>query len=294
MRGRAIAFGAVSIVNAIASGKGATAGVKLKTEAEVEVRDEPGTWNVIVNGELKDSRLAIEVVKKVLNDLGKNSIQYSGTIETKSEIPIGVGLKSSSSSSIAVALATLSALGYDNFETERILRWSVEASIASGDSITGALDDAASCLLGGINHADNLNKIIMSSKRVETNFKVMIRIPSMPSRRMEIDLNLVRKFSKLTDSTFEMSHHGDNWNAMTLNGIIYSSIFGYDPISAIRAIESGALGAGLSGTGPSVAAVFDTRMKDSMEFLKKEWMKDGSMVIETETNNQAGGIIAND
>ncbi|MCP8319595.1 MAG: shikimate kinase, partial [archaeon] len=37
MRGKGIAFGAISIVNAIATGNGAALGTQLKTEAEVEL-----------------------------------------------------------------------------------------------------------------------------------------------------------------------------------------------------------------------------------------------------------------
>jgi len=37
MKGKGIAFGAISIVNALVTGKGAAIGAKLKTEAEVEL-----------------------------------------------------------------------------------------------------------------------------------------------------------------------------------------------------------------------------------------------------------------
>jgi shikimate kinase len=72
----------------------------------------------------------------------------------------------------------------------------------------------------------------------------------------------------------------------------YSSILKYDPFPALRAVELGALGAGLSGTGPSVAAVFDPSKQAEIDALRKEWSSDGGSVIETETNNEHGRVIS--
>ncbi len=71
-RARAQTFGAISIVNAIACGKGATASVRLTTEAEVEVEDSPGTWEVKVNGRRSESRLAVETVRSAMKIAGKD------------------------------------------------------------------------------------------------------------------------------------------------------------------------------------------------------------------------------
>ena len=58
---------------------------------------------------------------------------------------------------------------------------------------------------------------------------------------------------------------------MILNGGAYSSILKYDPLPALRAVEHGALGAGLSGTGPAVAAVFDPSKQAEMDELAEDW-----------------------
>ena len=89
-----------------------------------------------------------------------------------------------------------------------------------------------------------------------------------------------------------MSLKGDYWRAMVLNGMAYSSILKYDPFPALRAVELGALGAGLSGTGPAVAAVFDPSKQAEIDALTKDWAADGSTVIETETNNEHGRLLA--
>lgn len=83
---------------------------------------------------------------------------------------------------------------------------------------------------------------------------------------------------------------GDHWGSMTMNGLLFSALLHHDPSPAVRAIELGALGAGLSGTGPATVAVFDPTLADPMERLKEEWAADGSSVIEACTNNKRGGI----
>jgi len=291
VRAKAQTFGAVSIVNAIASGKGATASVKLATEAEVELENSRGEWVVVVNGKKSESRLAVETVRRAIKIANKDPDAFSGIVKTSSSVPIGVGLKTSSSSSTAIALAVFAALGQKAFDPKKVLDCSVEASLASGASITGALDDAAACLLGGVNMTDNLARKVLSSKLFDKRLKVVILVPKAKSRRESVDPQFIRKFANLIDLFFEMSLKGDYWRAMVLNGMAYSSILKYDPYPALRAVELGAMGAGLSGTGPAVAAVFDPSKQSAIDALTKDWAAEGGSVIETETNNEHGRLL---
>jgi shikimate kinase len=117
-------------------------------------------------------------------------------------------------------------------------------------------------------------------------------VPGGRSRRESASPEFMRKFGRLTDLFFEMSLKSDYWKAMVLNGMTYSSILKYDPFPALRAVELGALGAGLSGTGPSVAAVFDAARQSEIDDLRRDWSSDGTRVIETETNNEHGSVLA--
>jgi len=291
VRAKAVTFGAISIVNAIASGKGATASVKLTTEAEVEIESSKGDWEFLVNGRSSDSSLALETVRRAIKTAGKDPDSFSGRVQTTSSVPIGVGLKTSSAASTSIALAVFAALGQKAFDPKKVLDCSVEASLASGASITGALDDAAGCLLGGLNMTDNPARKVVSSKLFDKKLKVVIRVPKTRSRRESVDPQFIRRFAGLTNLFFEMSLKGDYWRAMVLNGMAYSSILKYDPFPALRAVELGALGAGLSGTGPAVAAVFDPSKLAEIDALTKDWGSDGSSVIETETNNEHGRLL---
>ncbi|MDG6953113.1 MAG: shikimate kinase [Nitrososphaerota archaeon] len=288
MIGRAEAMGAISVVNAIACGKGATVSVKLPTSAKLELREQRGSWHVSLNGRKTESTLVVQTVRHAIRKLGRDPSRYSGSIQTATSAPIGVGLKTSSSSSVAVALATFSAFGRTAYRPSEALDCSVSASLSAGVSVTGALDDAASCLLGGVNFANNSSGRILSTAALRRQLKVVIKVPKGKSRRGQVSLNEVRKFSKTAESIFRVGRRGGVWKAMTLNGFLYSSIYGYHPLDALRALEAGALGAGLSGTGPAFAAVFDESGKPNE--IAKDWKDGGATVIETETSDR-GAVI---
>ena len=92
---------AISIVNAIATGKGATLGISKKID--ITIKESPGKGITIESdGKSISSRLINEVIKQIIpaNELSKTKLKVSLT----SEIPTGYGLKSSSAISSAVSL----------------------------------------------------------------------------------------------------------------------------------------------------------------------------------------------
>lgn len=271
------------MVNALASGKGATVAVKLPTSARVEVHERRGTWRATVNDRPVKSALAARTAETAIRMIGRDPGTYSGSIDTSISAPVGVGLKTSSSSSVAIALAVLSAFGERLPQPAGVLRCSASASLAAGVSATGAMDDAASCLMGGANFVDNTSGKVLSSVRLGAPRPVLIHVRQGRSRRSEVPVAQVRRFAALASSIFETGRQGRLWKAMTLNGLLYSTIYGYPPYRSLEALGAGALGSGLSGTGPAVAAVFDDR--DEMESLADRWASDGATLIRTETSD---------
>ena len=146
-KARATVHGAVSLVNAIANQKGATLGIDLKVNAEIETSPGKGITIKSENKSLS-SRLINKTIEKIISkkDLEKNKI----VITLDSEIPTGYGLKSSSAISSAVALVCAK-IFKPKFTDQQILLAGVEASIETKVSITGAYDDACSCYYGGFN-----------------------------------------------------------------------------------------------------------------------------------------------
>ena len=104
---RATVHGAISIVNAIATGKGSALGVSLKTTAEIHMQK--GEGKILYNN--RNSELFNYIIHNIIpkNILRENDISLS----ISSDIPIGFGLKSSSAVSSAVSLACYGLLDDD-------------------------------------------------------------------------------------------------------------------------------------------------------------------------------------
>ena len=175
---KAVMHGAVSIVNAIATGKGATLGISLNVESIIEAT--PGTGIIFENKESSlSSRLIRSVIEKAVpkNDLAKSKLRIS----LRSDIPSGYGLKSSSaiSSVISLACAKLFRPKIDDLE---VLRHGVEASIETKVSITGAYDDACACYFGGFVVTDNYKMKIVKSEKAPEDLAAVIFIPKSRKR----------------------------------------------------------------------------------------------------------------
>ncbi len=277
---KATLHGAISIVNAIAMGKGATLGISLKTEAAIKTSLGKG---VILESDNKtiSSRLVNRVVQKVVPKkvLDKNKLKIS----IRSEIPTGYGLKSSSAISSAVALACAK-LFRPKWSDYEILIAGVNASIETKVSITGAYDDACGCYYGGFVVTDNYKRKIIKSEKGPQNLTSVIFIPK--SRKRGKVKNL-KKLSIVFDQAWRMARNSDYWNAMILNGLATSSILNSEPKIITDLIERGALGATISGNGPAIAAV---AKKDDIQNMKKIFSSLQGKTIISEINNKKAEV----
>lgn len=273
-RGYAWACGAATILNAVATWKGSAFGIELKTWAEVEL-NETG----IVRGDVPgvDTRLIERCVKKVLGRMG---YEYGATIRTRSEIPVASGLKSSSTAANASILAALDALNEDMDPIEAA-KMGVEAARDVGVTITGALDDAMASMLGGVVVTDNRKMLLI--KREELSSPVVILSPEKKLFSSDTSVSRSRLIAPLADIVYDLALEGDFGRAMTLNGLAYCAALGFSAEPIILALQAGASGASLSGTGPSYAAIID---RDCIEELEEAWRPLGGKVIRTMSNNR--------
>ena len=270
--------GAVSIVNAIATGRGATLGISLNVEANIEATPGIGIFFESEESSLS-SRLIRAVIEKAVpkSDLERNKI----TVLVKSEVPSGYGLKSSSAISSVVSLACAKIFKPKITDLE-ILRYGVEASIQTKVSITGAFDDACACYFGGFVVTDNTNLKIVKSEKAPEDLVAIIFIPR--SRRR----GNVRKL-KILDGVFlqawALASNSDYWNAMMLNGLATSTILNSDPRVLTDLVENGALAASVSGNGPSIAAI---AKKENVSNVKKVFASmEGRTMISNINNKKA-------
>lgn len=277
-KARATMHGAISIVNAIATGNGSSLGISLKVTAEAELGKGRGVR--FLTGKNED-RLVNNIVRYTMP---KEMIESNLIIiRVKSEIPIGYGLKSSSAVSNAVALAC-SRLARDDIDDNTVLDAAVRASLDSKVSITGAYDDATACYFGGFTVTDNYSRKLLRREPAPDNLHAIIFLPRNTPR------GDVRKLSGLSDlftDAFRLAEAGEYWKAMKLNGVLASAALSsrYAPVMA--ALERGALAAGISGNGPSIAAV---AYEDEVDDIKSALSKFEGRIIISKVNNQKASV----
>jgi len=285
MKGQAVVHGAISIVNAISTGKGAALGILLKTSAKVilEPRSGKNIFNFSSNI-TQDRTLAEATVNEVLIQCGKEKFEV--TVSTESEIPEGKGLKSSSAASNSITLATLSALR-TKMEDIDIVKLAVNASLKAGVTITGAFDDACASFFGGFVVTDNLSQKIVKQEPAPENLSILIYIPEEQIYTKDLDAKAIMFQKHKVSEAYDLARKGEYWKALILNGKIHSTSLGLTLLPAEDAINSGAIAAGLSGTGPAVAAVC---YQDTVNEIKASWQKlPGEIKITTINNSKAEG-----
>jgi len=277
-KAKATVHGAVSLVNAIANQKGATLGIELKVEATVETSPGKGITIQSENKSLS-SRLINKTIEKIVSkkDLEQNKI----SITLDSEIPTGYGLKSSSAISSAIAMACAK-IFKPKLTDQQILLAGVDASIESKVSITGAYDDACSCYYGGFNVTDNAKKKRIQFEKGPSN---LIAVIFIPKNRKRGNLKKLKILSSVFENAWELARKANYWDAMIINGLATASILNSDAKIITDLIEKGALGASVSGNGPSIAAI---TKKENESAIKKIFSSlEGSIIISKINNKKA-------
>jgi shikimate kinase len=250
MIGRAGCRGAATIVNAIATGKGAAFGISLETDAVVEV--EEGSGDIVVRESAEDPSLAVQCVRAVASKTIKKKVE--GEVHVRSDIPVSRGLKSSSAVSNAIVLAAARAFENDMSDMD-ILLTGIEESIKAGVTVTGAFDDASACLLGGVVVTNNRSFTVLKQGRLDPDLEIVIHVPSRKitkAKVKELDFSPIR--TKI-DQAVDHAMKGEYLKAMELNSRAYSKVLDVSEDAAELARKNGALAAGISGTGPATVAL---------------------------------------
>jgi shikimate kinase len=284
MRGEAVCHGAATIVNAIATGKGAAFGTGLRTWAEVELTRTQGIEVKIEGFNDEDPGLARRCVENVLRTFAKNEL-YGAKVKTRSEIPVSRGLKSSSAAANAVVLATLKALSVECEPLDAICI-GTRSAVEAGVSVTGAFDDACASYFGGVVVTDNAKEAVLKRDVMRTDLKVIIDVPPFQIRKKDLPLERIRSLREMVDIAFNCVLEGDYLSAMTLNGLCYSAALRLDQTASLEALRRGARAAGLSGTGPATVILVDKNTVD--EFVEGFLHKDNLIITDVYNGNAKG------
>jgi shikimate kinase len=282
----ATAHGAATIVNAIALGKGAAFGVDLWTKAEVKLTSEAGVIEAEITSDPKECPLLIEkTAARVIQRFGLEKC-FGAKIKTKSNIPIARGLKSSSTAANATALATVAALGKKLDDLE-IIKIGVEAAFDAKVTVTGAFDDACASYFGGAVITDNLNRQILKQTPLPKELVVLFHVPPQKAYTINSDVARLQTVKPLVETAFEKALEGRIWEALTLNGLVYSAASGQNTAIAIDALAAGAVAAGLCGKGPAVTAVTP---KDCVDKVKAALQKYEGEIITAHPNSEKAKV----
>jgi shikimate kinase len=275
--GRAYACGAGTIINAIATWKGAAFGIDLRTEAEVTLTDDRKIIGHIDGG--GDTSLIERCVELTLSRFGS---ECGAHVSTKSQVPSASGLKSSSAAANATVLATLEALG-ETMERLDAVKLGVQAALDAGVTITGAFDDACASMLGGFVVTDNKEKTLIS--RIKRDSEVLILAPFEKALSSRTNVAHSRLVAPWVEMAFGEALGGNYEKAMTLNGFLYCAALGFSTKPMMSALELGIEGVSLSGTGPAYTALGSPDLLDKLEPV---WQGMGGKVIRTKVNNTGG------
>ncbi len=262
--GTATAHGAATIINAIATGKGAAFGVDLWTKAKVTLTDEPKVIRGKIRTDPSESTLLIEkTVSRVFAQFNVEN-QFGAKVETCSNIPIARGLKSSSAAANAVALATVACLR-KSMDDLAMVNLGVEAAYDAKVTVTGAFDDACASYFGGIVLTDNLKRILIMRASLPEGLSVLFYVPQKKAYTAHSNVKRLKTVAPLVKIAYREAENANFWQALSLNGLIYSSAIGFNPSVALDALHAGAVAAGLCGKGPAVTAVVPVDFVDDVK-----------------------------
>jgi len=251
--GKAACRGAATIVNAIATGKGAAFGITLEIDAVVEIEEGPGGIRLSGSGEGHE---LVEGCVRAIASKAAPKKQFQGEVHIKSDIPVSRGLKSSSAASNAVVLATARALGAELSDMDLVLA-GIEESIKAGVTITGAFDDASACFLGGVVVTNNRTFNILHRGNLDPDLEIILHVPDRRIAKSSLKNLDFSPIANQVEKAVDLALAGEYLKAMEVNSRAYSKVLDVSEDVAELARKKGALAAGISGTGPATAIVCD-------------------------------------
>ncbi len=284
----AVAHGAATIVNAMSTGEGAAFGVDLWTKAHIRLTEEAGVIIGEISSDSSESTLLIQkTVTRVLSHF-KAEKKFGAKVKTDSNIPIARGLKSSSVAANAVALATVAALGkqVDDFE---LINLGVDAAFDAKVTVTGAFDDACASYFGDVVVTDNLKRRLVKRETLPKGLSVLFHVPAKKAYTADSEVARLKSIAPLVKIAYKEATAGNYWTALSLNGIIYSSAFGFDATVALDALKAGATAAGLCGKGPTVTAVVS---QEHFEAVKAALKQHQGQIIQAHLNSEKAKVVS--
>jgi len=287
--GRAVAPGAGTVVNALATGRGSAFALDVETTASVRLTPDGGVDGEIADTPDGDTSLIERCVETVVERFGDG---HGGRVRTTSAVPTAAGLKSSSAAANATVLATLAALdvsvGGDEEDGDipavEACRLGVDAAREAGVTVTGAFDDASASMLGGVTVTDNERDVLLD--RMGFDREAVVWTPPERAYSADTDTAACERVAPMATHAVELALAGNVETAMTVNGLAFSAALDYSTAPAVEAMPHCG-GVSLSGTGPSVVAV-----GDHLDRVADAWRDREGTVRQTTTRDTGARVVA--
>ena len=262
--------GAISILHALGLGRGCSIGIQLTTKVQI-VEDAV---------EIEDDRNGLlAAVEKCWRDRGLPIPDQFGW-KVDSSIPIGQGLKSSSALSCA-ALRALNSCAWTGLSNSEIADIAAKSQLISNCAKTGSMDDNWASLEPGWKLVDptlSASESIILEGDIDPNLSILVLLRG--KRTVEISAEAFSQHEQIFERSLASVMRGSILDALSSNGMAVAAAT--DDQEALRicnlSIASGAIAAGISGSGPSIAIV--CYQEDSTS-LSKLFSESGLEVIST-------------
>lgn len=247
-----MSHGAITVINAMPCGIGSTIGICLRTVSEFDPSGKTKSVN-ITNDPSENTEMARICVSETYNRIGIAEPE-GWDLKVSSEIPISRGLKSSSSACNAIISSILDAEG-SKMEIADKIRLGVDCARKAKVTVTGSFDDACGCELGGLVITDNEYDTLLFHKDIGE-YDVAIYVPNEKIRKTSLPLDRLKAISSDIENLIEVAKT-DPFKAMTINGRLIATASDIDNSVSEIALKNGALGAGVSGSGPAISIVLE-------------------------------------
>ncbi len=245
--GEGEANGAISILHALGLGRGCSIGIQLRTK--VQIVDSPME---VVN----DRHGLLPAIEKCWRERELPIPDEFGW-KVDSSIPIGQGLKSSSALSCA-ALRALNSCSWTGLSNREIADIAAKSQLISNCAKTGSMDDNWASLEPGWKLVDptlSASDSIILQGEIDPSLSVLLVLRG--SRSTVISSESFSHHEQIFERSLASIMRGSILDALSSNGMAVAAAT--NDHEALRicnlCIASGAMAAGISGSGPSIAIV---------------------------------------
>jgi shikimate kinase len=170
-----------------------------------------------------------------------------------------------------------------------VVKLGVDGALEAKVTITGAFDDACASFFGGVVITDNINRSIVKRFELTETPAVLFYVPAEKTYTVSSNVKRMKSMASAVEVAYNEALKGNYWQALTLNGTIYSSALGYDSSPTLDALNSGAVAAGLSGTGPAITAIVN---EENVDAVKDVWQKREGEILEAQINQEKAKVVS--